>query len=57
MAVAWGVYRWVVERAEAWLHQPRRLKLRYERYPEIHQAFLTLACALICHQVLKRSLC
>jgi transposase len=52
-----GVYRWVVERAEAWLHQYRRLKLRYERYPTIHEAFLVLACALICHRVLKRSLC
>jgi transposase len=52
-----GVYRWVVERAEAWLHQYRRLKLRYERYPTIHEAFLVLACALICHRVLKRSFC
>lgn len=52
-----GVYRWVVERAEAWLHQYRRLKLRYERYPEIHEAFLALACALICHRVRKRSFC
>lgn len=43
-----GVYRWVVERTLCWLHQFRRLRIRYERRPEIHQAFLTLASALIC---------
>jgi transposase len=43
-----GVYRWVVERAESWLHQNRHLKLRYDRRDDIHEAFLALACALIC---------
>lgn len=43
-----GVYRWVVERTLSWLHQLRRLRTRYERRPEIHQAFLSLACALVC---------
>jgi transposase len=43
-----GVYRWVVERTLAWLHQFRRLRLRDERLPEIHEAFLTIGCALIC---------
>jgi transposase len=38
-----GVYRWVVERTMAWLHQNRRLRVRYERRPDIHQALLTLA--------------
>jgi transposase len=52
-----GVYRWVVERTESWLHQNRRLKIRYERRPDIHTAFLKLGCALICHRCLKASFC
>jgi transposase len=48
-----GVYRWVVERTRSWLHQFRRLRLRYERLPEIHEAFLTIGCALICWRFLS----
>lgn len=47
-----GVYRWVVERTLAWLHQFKRLRIRYERRPEIHEAFLALGCALICWRFL-----
>ncbi len=47
-----GVYRWVVERTLAWLHQYRRLRCRYERRPELHQAFMSLACGLICSRLL-----
>jgi IS5 family transposase len=43
-----GRYRWVVERTGAWLNRYRRLKVRYERRADIHQAFLELGCALIC---------
>lgn len=43
-----GHHRWVVERTNAWVNQFRRLKVRYERREDIHQAFLTLGCALIC---------
>jgi IS5 family transposase len=43
-----GAFRWVVERTLGWIHQNRRLRIRYERRPEIHQAFLTLACIKIC---------
>jgi transposase len=43
-----GVFRWVVERTLSWLHQNRRLRVRYERRADIHQAFLTLACIRIC---------
>jgi transposase len=37
-----GRYRWVVERTLSWLNRFRRLKVRYERRADIHQAFLTL---------------
>lgn len=43
-----GRHRWVVERTTAWLNNFRRLKIRYERRADIHQAFLNLGCALIC---------
>lgn len=47
-----GVYRGVVERTRSWLHQFRRLRIRYERLPEIQEAFLTIGCALICWRFL-----
>jgi transposase len=50
-----GIYRWVVERTNSWLHQFRRLRVRYERRADIHQAFLTLGCAVICYRFLKTS--
>ena len=43
-----GKWRWVVERTLGWLHRFRRLRIRYERRADIHQAFLSLACILIC---------
>jgi transposase len=49
-----GRYRWVAERDFAWLHRNRRLQIRYERYPQLHDAFLDLGCALICWQFIER---
>jgi transposase len=40
--------RWIVERTIAWLHQYRRLRIRYERRDDIHEAFLAIGCSLIC---------
>jgi len=48
-----GRTRWVVERTLAWLHRFRRLAVRYERRPCVHEAFLTLACSLVCCYYLK----
>lgn len=47
-----GVHRWVIERTLSWLHQYRRLRIRYERRPDIHEAFLSLGCALVCWKCL-----
>lgn len=49
-----GRHRWVVERTLAWLARYRRLTIRYERRATLHQAFLSLACALICLRFLHR---
>lgn len=49
-----GRYRWVVERTLAWLNRFRRLSIRYERRQDIHLAFTTLGCALICCNQCKR---
>ena len=49
-----GRHRWVIERTLAWLSRYRRLTIRYERRVDIHQAFLTLGCALICFNHLPR---
>jgi hypothetical protein len=37
-----GVLRWPVKRTIAWLHQFRRLVIRWERRDDYHQAFLDL---------------
>lgn len=43
-----GRTRWVVERTFAWLHQFKRLRIRYERRADLHQSLLELACSIIC---------
>ena len=37
----------------AWLHQYRRLRVRYERRDDIHEAFLAIGCSLICLKLLN----
>ena len=51
-----GRHRWVVEPPLAWLKRYRRLAVRHERRGDIHQAFLTLACCLVCHRRLPDGL-
>jgi hypothetical protein len=38
----------------AWLNQFRRLRVRYEKRADIHEAFLALACALLCWNTLQK---
>ena len=40
------------ERTLDWLNRYRRLTIRYERRADMHDAFLTLTCALICFKAL-----
>ena len=46
-----GVWRWFIERTISWLHQFRRLRIRWDRKPETHQAFLSLAAGIICYRI------
>lgn len=43
-----GKFRYVVEAAFDWLFNQRRLRVRYEKRDDIHQAFLIIGCFLIC---------
>ena len=52
-----GRYRWVVERTHSWLNRFRRLKVRYERRADIHEAFLKIGCSLICWKLLQHGFC
>jgi putative transposase len=42
--------RWVVERLHSWLNRSRRLLVRWEKLIETYEAFLHLACGLLCFQ-------
>jgi len=43
-----GKIRYVVEAAFDWLFNNRRLRVRYEKRDDIHDAFLIIGCLLIC---------
>ncbi|MGA5120952.1 IS5 family transposase [Streptomyces pseudogriseolus] len=49
-----GTFRWVVERTISWLHGFRRLRTRWERRDDIHEAFLGLTVYLITHRHVQR---
>ena len=49
-----GRHRWVVERTLAWLGHYRRLRVRYEKRKDIHEAFLQIGCALITWNAVQR---
>ena len=46
-----GKFRWFIERTLSWLHQFRRLRIRWDRNVDVHQAFLDLAAAVICYRL------
>jgi len=50
-----GRWRWVIERTFAWLNQFRRLRVRYDKRADIHEAFLSLGCVWICWQSLRKN--
>jgi transposase len=48
-----GRPRVVVERTFAWLHNFRRLGIRWERDADLHYALLRLGCSLICWRQIR----
>ncbi|MFD7733417.1 IS5 family transposase [Kitasatospora phosalacinea] len=51
-----GKLSYVVEQTFAQLHQFKRLAIRWERRLDLHNAFVSLACALICWRRLNRQI-
>jgi hypothetical protein len=54
----WRELAWVgcggpAERTFAWPSHFRRLRVRYDKRADIHEAFLSLDCALMCWQFLR----
>lgn len=49
-----GVVRYVVEQSIGLLHQFRRLRTRYDPRDDIHEAFMSLGCAMICWRRLNK---
>ena len=43
-----------VEAALGWLIHFRRLRVRYEKRDDIHRAFVTIGCLLICWNKAQR---
>ena len=43
-----GTKRFVVERTISWLHNFGRLRVRRDRRADIHDAWVSLGCAMIC---------
>ena len=50
-----GVFRYVVEQTHALLHQLRRLRTRFDKRDDIHEAFMTIGQAFICWRRLHSS--
>ena len=48
-----GKLRYVVEQTLSHLHQFKRLAIRWERHLDLHDALVSLACALICRRRLN----
>lgn len=49
-----GVVRWMVERTIAWYHGMRRLRIRWERRDDMHEAFLSLTTCIITYRHVVR---
>ena len=49
-----GVLRYVVEQTIALLHQFRRLRTRFDRRDDVHEAFMKIGCSMICFRRLYR---
>jgi len=51
-----GVVRYVVEQTIALLHQFRRLRTRFDKRDDVHEAFMSLGMSMICWRRLHNSI-
>ena len=49
-----GKHRWVVERTHSWFASFGKLRIRFERWLDTHEALLKLAAAIICARFVVR---
>jgi len=54
-STVWAMLRYVVEQIVALLHQFKRPAVRWERRLDLHNAFVSLGCTLICWRRLKKA--
>ncbi len=54
VASDWARHRWVVERTHGWFAGFGKLRIRFERRLDIHEALLKLAAAIICARFVDR---
>ena len=52
-----GKHRWVVERTHGWFAGFGKLRIRFERQLQTHQALLLLAAAIICSRFFMQRSC
>jgi transposase len=52
-----GKHRWPVERTLSWMHQNRRLRTRYEKRDDLHEAFVEVSESMICWSRLHSDFC
>jgi transposase len=50
-----AIFRYVVEQSLALFHQFRRLRTRFDKRADIHEAFMTIGCAMMCWRRLHSS--
>jgi hypothetical protein len=50
-----GVFRYVAEQTIALFHQFRRLRTRFDKRDDIHEAFMSLGCSMICWRRFRSS--
>ena len=50
-----GIFRYVVEQALALFHQFRRLRTRFDKRDDIHEAFMAIGCSMMCWRRLHNS--
>jgi transposase len=50
-----GLFRYVVEQTLALFHQFRRLRTRFDKRDDIHEAFMSIGCAMMCWRRLHSS--